>query len=171
MTNDVDFFAGNMQDKSYFRQKQERFEHKTVLKLLRGLEVAPGIARRVGMRAGEHFGVVWIMQNYPNFPLRLTTFKAPTTVQLIDLVKWPERTRAYKELDKTRDDFAGDPVGIIFTSDGDGMQEMVMHEHVEWRKADGYWRVQLVGDKFILDPLDGFIESFKLNSDWRLTEE
>ena len=166
--SDVDLFANKISDKSYFRQKQERFEQRVLLKLLRGLEPEAGMAKRVRFSVGDDFDFVWLTRTFPMFPARLMSFKAPSTVSLTDLVKWPERTRVYKELDRAREDFEGEPVGVIFTSDGDGMQEMILHEMVNWRQDPSFWRICLAGDSMVIDPLDGFIASFKLASDWRL---
>jgi hypothetical protein len=169
--SDVDLFADDLQKKSYFRQKQERFEQRVLLKLLRAVEPVAGAAKSISRDAGDEFGLLWLMRIFPHFPINLITLKARSTVALTDLVKWPERTAVYKELERACDDYSGeDYVGIIFGSDGDGMQDMVLHDAILWSRSDKYWRVLLPGGKYILDSLDGFIDAFKENTDWRLED-
>jgi len=170
MASDLDMFTNEIQKKSYKAEKQDRFEQKVLLQLLRGLECRPGLATRTKYRLEGEFGMIWLMKNYPDFPVRLMTYKSSTTMSLPTLVKWPERTMAYKELQKARENYNEDGVGIIFASDGDELPEMILHDMCEWKIApEGAWRVE-IKNGLIIEPLTGFIQSVIFNDGWTLEE-
>lgn len=168
--SDLDLFTDTIQTKTYKREKQERFEQKVLLQLMRGLEGRIGLAAELRRDAGDDFDMIWFLRNYPSFPVKLMTYKAAKTILLSTLVKWPERTAIFKELTDARENYGDTDVGIVFASDGDQLSEMVLHTKYQWQRADAAaWRIQLKGD-LVIEPLDGFIAGVTENSGWILTD-
>jgi len=169
---EMETFLG-LQKKSDFRQKQERFDQKALLILLRGLEEEAGLASRLQKLVGDEFGLAWFVQACPNFPVRLASYKSAKKVPFTALMKKPEKSRIYTEMEEARDSYPDGLVGVIFASVGDGMPEMVIHNCTEAYlcKEEPYWRVELPGDEYVVDPLTGFVAMLKRAFDWRLSKE
>lgn len=172
--SDIDDFV-KLQPKTWPAVKQEKFEQRALLALLRGLEDKAGRGKHLAGLLGERFGMVWLMQAFPNFPLRMATFKAPKPVQVQTLLKRPDNLSIYKELCELRENYPNEHLGLIFASDGDGLPEMVIHTHTDWAPCNEHWRLVLpnkVGNKpMVVDPLNGFVTIFKEYSSWRLDEQ
>ena len=171
---DIDEFI-KLQPKCWTAVKQDKFEQRVLLDLLRGFEDKAGRAKHLAGLIGERFGMVWLNQAFPQFPLRLATFKAPKPVPTCTLLKRPDKLSIYRELCELRENYPTDNIGLIFASDGDGLPEMVIHTQTGWRPDSKYWRLILpdvLNDMYmVVDPLDGFIAIFKEYSTWRLTQE
>lgn len=172
--SDLDEFL-NSQTKPWSVEKQENYEHKALLILLRGLEAKAGMAKRIMEIAGAHFGMVWLMNHCPEFPLRLATYKAHRAIQVQTLLKRPDTLSIYREMTELRDNYGDTHMGLIFASDGDGLPDLIIHTRSDWNADLSHWRIMLVDDRlsgrWVVDPLEGFIETFKSYSSWRLSPE
>lgn len=172
--SDIDAYIES-QPKIWAAVKQDKFEQKVLLELLKGLEDKQGRAKHLAGMIGEKFGMIWLMQAFPSFPLSLATYKAPKPVQTFTLLKRPDKLSVYRELCELRENYPEQNVGLIFASDGDGLPEMVIHTMTHWRADPKHWRIILPdvlnGSPMYVDPLQGFIETFKDNCSWRVTEE
>ena len=171
--SDIDSYVAE-QPKQWGTVKQDKFERRVLLELLKGLEDKPGRAKHLAGLVGEDFGMIWLMQSFPNFPLSLSTYKASKPVPTFTLLKRPDKLTIYRELCELRENYPDGEMGLIFASDGDGLPEMVIHTLTHWQPDPKYWRIVLPdvlnGAHMVVDPLQGFIETFKQYSSWRVDE-
>lgn len=177
MSDIEDYF--NAQPKVWATQKQERFEHKVLLELLRGLEGKAGLASQLAKDAGDSFGCVWLGKRWPDFPMKLATHKAPKPVAVQLLLKRPDKLPIYRQICELRENYPEEQLGLLFASDGDGLPEMVIHTATHWVPDVKYWRIIIphlpvlaeeTQAHWVVDPLPGFISAFKDWSSWRLNE-
>ena len=180
--SDVDDYVA-VQPRQWVVQKQDRFEQRVLLDLLRRLEDKPGLAKRLRFAVGDPFGCAWLANNCTDFPVRLSTFKASKPIATAVLLRNPQKLPIFRELTELADNYPDDHWALVFASDGDGLPEMVIHTRIDWDVEPGYWRIILpeakmtlegvdgeIHRRWIIDPLDGFAEALKANSGWRVDE-
>ena len=167
--SDINTFLASMadEDRDYAGRKQRLFEHRVISKLLRGLESVPGMAKTIILEAGDELDLLWLLSRFDSFPVKLGTFKADRCVPIPELLKCLKKTPVWKAYEETRDNYSGLGVrtGLAFGSEGDGFDDLIIHDAQQLPRADGHWRISLPRIGTVtpyIETLKGFIESIKV---------
>lgn len=172
--DEVDVFAEMSLSKGKTKSKQLRFEQKVLLALLRKLEAKPGEAKHALDALGDEFNLGWLRSHYSDFPVDLMAYKLPKPVTLVELLKRPLKTSAYQQYLEAIDNFSEEAsLGLVFASDGDGLDELVMHNVDVVMPYSKSWSATLqqtdaiAGSRLYLHPLDGFAQAVADRYSWR----
>jgi hypothetical protein len=157
----LDNFIQNMETHDYNTLKQKRFELRIVERLLHQLERHPGYAKRLMLEAGDQLGMAWLMTTFPNFPVRLGTYKAPEGVDILKFIVKPVTSKIWRAFQELAADYPHQAIGLVFASQGDGVGDLLLR-NINADRATDYWITTLPTlEPTCLEPLEGFIAKLK----------
>ena len=154
------------------KQRQDRFDQKVVGIILRHFEVRAGLTAGVERELGDQLGLSWLMNTYEDFPVRLIAYKAKR-LSVPQLMQKPLTTAIYRQFQEAEANYPGEPLGVVFAAEGDGLPEMVMHNCCHYTSLENQWRLQLgvfdgtKENRVVVDPLKGFLEMISVYTQWK----
>jgi hypothetical protein len=158
MLGGVDAFAGAFQGGRAHQRKvqQDRFEYRVACDILRAFEPQAGAAKAVINKLGDV--TVFDVQKM-GFPIHLVTVKLRKTLMLHDILKHLMKSGLKTHVEEAIDTFQLEPWAIIFASDGDALQDLVIHSDANLVMHMESWYAVLPEQSLFLTTLKGFLAS------------
>jgi hypothetical protein len=161
--SDFDLFDKYLTAPLSGENKQSRFEHRVVLKIMRAIFSGTEVAFQISQQTCKEMLMREFLENNQKFPVKLSTLKCRKLIPAFQLMKHWDKTVLLEELREVQSNYSeGEVIGLVFSSDGDGLEELVIHNYTSVPKDGAHWRLLLPDNEefkgYVIDPLKGFLE-------------